>query len=154
MGTRALTHIYDTPSKKLEDGSYQQGDLICTVYRQFDGYPENHGAELRDIIRGHRIVNGICPEDFDADKQSNGMGEFAIKMVSVLKNGHPIGNIYMSPVEGWHDKDFIDFEYHVEPTKDPMEFGTLTGPPFDCGVRLYCTDRFGQFVKMPKKEKT
>ncbi len=50
MGTRALTFVYD-------------GDKpIVNLYRQYDGYPTGHGAELAQFLDGFKIVNGIGAE--------------------------------------------------------------------------------------------
>ena len=32
---------------------------VCNMYRQFDGYPTGHGAELAEFLNGGRLVNGL-----------------------------------------------------------------------------------------------
>ena len=39
MGTRSLTYVYD---------DYSVNTPIMCMYRQYDGYPTGHGAELSE----------------------------------------------------------------------------------------------------------
>jgi len=47
MGTRSLTFVYD------------EQDVIINMYRQYDGYPTGHGAELAEFLGQFRMTNGI-----------------------------------------------------------------------------------------------
>ena len=38
MGTRSLTFVYD------------EQEAIINMYRQYDGYPTGHGAELAEFL--------------------------------------------------------------------------------------------------------
>ena len=49
MGTRSLTVVRDTEGAKD----------ICVLYRQMDGYPTGHGAELKEFLVPFTVVNGI-----------------------------------------------------------------------------------------------
>lgn len=49
MGTRSLTFVYDEDDKTP----------IVNMYRQFDGYPSGHGADLADFLLPLRLVNGF-----------------------------------------------------------------------------------------------
>lgn len=51
MGTRSLTHIMDDHTEAI----------LTTLYRQMDGYPDGHGADLAEILKGRRMVNGFGP---------------------------------------------------------------------------------------------
>jgi hypothetical protein len=85
MGTRALTVI------KEEDGTE-----ICVIYRQMDGYPEGHGAELKDILKGVIMVNGItCGTKANDIIQANGMPCLTATIIKGLKKG--VGGIYIYP---------------------------------------------------------
>ena len=86
MSTRCLTIL------KNEDNRD-----IAVVYRHSDGYPEGHGEELVEFLRGRPIVNGIGVKD--AEKQSfNGMDDLAATVVAYLKTKHPgVGAIYLHP---------------------------------------------------------
>ena len=100
MGTRALTFVYDGETP------------IINLYRQYDGYPTGHGAELAEFLNGFKIVNGLGPDT--PSRIANGMGCLAAQLVSHFK-GDEAGQFYLySPqtVECGQD-----YEYHVY-TKD------------------------------------
>lgn len=94
MGTRSLTFVYD-------------GDRpLINLYRQFDGYPSGHGAELAEFLAGKRIVNGLSG---DTSMVFNGMGCLAAQLVANFKQS--AGGFYIHSVE---DTDcWQDYEYHV-----------------------------------------
>jgi hypothetical protein len=96
MGTRALTFVYDN------DGQ----TAIMNLYRQFDGYPDGHGAELAEFLMPLQIVNGYSP---DATNQANGMPCLAAQLVAHFKTG--TGGFYLYPV-GTTDCG-QDYVYHV-----------------------------------------
>ena len=52
MGTRSLTKII----QKYDDGQEQ---VLTTMYRQMDGYPELHGIDLATWLYPFNVVNGI-----------------------------------------------------------------------------------------------
>ena len=83
MGTRSLTFVYD-------------GDEpLINMYRQFDGYPSGHGAELAEFLDGLEVANG--------------MGCLAGQMIANFKK--TVGGFYIHPVtetDCWQD-----YEYHV-----------------------------------------
>jgi hypothetical protein len=94
MGTRSLTFVYD--------GDKQ----IINMYRQFDGYPSGHGAELAEFLRGGKLVNGLGADDKNV---FNGMGCLAASMISHFKKTP--GGFYIHAVT---DTDcWQDYEYHV-----------------------------------------
>ncbi len=96
MGTRSLTYVYN-----------DETPMLC-LYRQFDGYPSGHGAQVAEFLQGRTIVNGYgtgTPE-----KASNGMGCLAASLIGLLKEG--IGNIYVYPIELGQDA-WQDYEYHI-----------------------------------------
>ena len=82
MATRAITQVMD--------GSRA---LLC-LYRQYDGYPTGHGAELLAWARGMRITAGIGVDE--ALPFANGMGCFAAQMVAHFKGNVP-GHFYIMP---------------------------------------------------------
>lgn len=98
MGTRSLTVVHD-------------GEKIVTVmYRQFDGYPSGHGAELKSFAENMVIVNGIGAKT--PPKAANGMGCLAAQMVAHFKK--EIGNIYL---HSSHVADLCqDYMYFLYPT--------------------------------------
>ena len=95
MGTRSLTYVYE--------GKHP---VVC-LYRQYDGYPSGHGAELAEFLDGYEIVNGFGQK---RAKLANGMGCLAAQMVAHFKT--EVGNFYLhAPVLDRDDGQ--DFEYHV-----------------------------------------
>jgi len=94
MGTRSLTFVYEGNSP------------IINMYRQFDGYPSGHGAELAEFLISGEMVNGFSDKNA---KQFNGMGCLAASMIAHFKNS--VGGFYIHAVT---DTDcFQDYEYHV-----------------------------------------
>ncbi len=94
MGTRALTFVYEDTTP------------IINLYRQYDGYPSGHGAELAKFLEGYTVVNGFGEK---RKKLANGMGCLAAQLVANFKT--EVGQFYLhSPKQ----KDCgQDFEYHV-----------------------------------------
>ena len=94
MGTRSLTFVYE-------------GDEpLINMYRQFDGYPTGHGAELAEFLDGFEIVNGYGEVK---PKIANGMSCLAGQMISNFKK--TVGGFYIHAIT---DTDCCqDYEYHV-----------------------------------------
>lgn len=84
MGTRSLTIILD-----------EERTEICVLYRQYDGYPTGHGAELKNFLSEFKIVNGYGSNDLS--KTANGMGCLAAQIIGHFKSG--IGGFYLYPAE-------------------------------------------------------
>jgi len=85
MGTRSLTIVKDL-----------DGENICALYRQYDGYPSGHGKELRAWARGKYFANGMTA----ADNKNiwNGPRCCAASLVARFKT-EP-GRIYLEPPLG------------------------------------------------------
>lgn len=113
MGTRCLTFVYENTG----DG---QEPVVC-MFRQYDGYPSGHGAELAEFLMPIEVVNGYA-EGAKMNKIANGMGCLAAQMVVNFKNS--VGGFYIhAPVIG---RDYSqNYEYHVYEdkvvVKDPGE---------------------------------
>ena len=99
MGTRSLTFVYDETNDGYEP--------IINMYRQYDGYPTGHGAELAEFLNSGRLVNGL--QGLGKERQFNGMGCLAAQLVANFKDG--AGGFYLYPVSA---KDCgQDYEYHI-----------------------------------------
>ena len=99
MGTRSLTFVYD-------------GDKpILNLYRQYDGYPTGHGAELAQFLAEFHITNGISSGE--TRRTANGMGCLAAQVVAHFKES--VGGFYIYSVDAVECGQ--DYEYHVY-TKD------------------------------------
>ena len=95
MGTRSLTFIYEDNLP------------VVNMYRQFDGYPSGHGADLAKFLASAPVVDGL-----GSDQQAafNGMACLAAQMVGHFKAGKP-GGIYLfhpDTRDCWQE-----YEYHV-----------------------------------------
>ena len=110
MGTRSLTFVYDGE------------EPIINMYRQYDGYPSGHGAELAEFLTPFTMVNGIPVGD--TRKIANGMGCLAAQMVTHFKAGEA-GQFYLYPTSAVDCGQ--DYEYHIY--KDEQ------------GIRVRITDR-------------
>ena len=100
MGTRSVTYTH------FGDRS---SDIICAVYRQMDGYPTEMGKDIKTILGGKTVVNGMSG---DTKSVVNGMGCAAATLISSLKDG--AGSIYMTKP----DADGEEFNYHIFFTGD------------------------------------
>lgn len=96
MGTRSLTFVYDGE------------EPIINMYRQYDGYPTGHGAELAEFLGSFEaITNGIRVGE--ERKIANGMGCLAAQLVANFKVG--AGQFYLYPTSAVDCGQ--DYEYHI-----------------------------------------
>lgn len=108
MGTRALTFVYE------KYGQVQKP--VVNMYRQYDGYPTGHGAELAEFLSGGRLVNGLIQTKTVDESVHNGMGCLAASMVAHFKQTP--GGFYIHPVDVTECGQ--DYEYHVSEKKDGL----------------------------------
>lgn len=104
MGTRSLTFVYDGETP------------IINMYRQYDGYPTGHGAELAEFLSQFAaITNGIAVGE--TRRTANGMGCLAAQLVSNFKGSDP-GQFYLyNPTMSDCGQDY---EYHVYQDADNL----------------------------------
>ncbi len=95
MGTRALTFVYEGTKP------------IINLYRQYDGYPSGHGAELAQFLEGFKVGNGIGGNM--PSRYANGMGCLAAQLVAKFKT--EAGQFYLHSPEATECGQ--DYEYHV-----------------------------------------
>lgn len=100
MGTRSLTFVYE-----------HDEPVVC-MYRQFDGYPTGHGAELAEFLSQFEdITKGIMVGE--TRKTANGMGCLAAQMIGHFKVG--AGGFYLFPTSS---KDVgEEYDYHIHDHK-------------------------------------
>jgi hypothetical protein len=84
MGTRALTVVQENDKD------------VIVMYRQYDGYPDGHGQELADFLKGITLGNGISG-DKAMGTFANGMGCLAAQIVAHFKT--EAGGFYLYPGE-------------------------------------------------------
>ena len=120
MGTRSLTFVYEKYG--------QVHKPVCNMYRQFDGYPTGHGAELAEFLSGGRLVNGLIHTETAEELVFNGMACLAASMVAHFKESP--GGFYIYPTD---NTDYgQDYEYHIYSAN-----GLLSGEVFRIEV-YYC----------------
>lgn len=116
MGTRSLTRVKD-----------ENGQTILTMYRQMDGYPEGHGAELVSFLEGMEITNGISLSGNQPEKSANGIECLAAQLVAHFKLG--IGGFYLYPENAGDE----EYNYVIELVDGVL---TLTYDGTDSGCLL------------------
>jgi hypothetical protein len=96
MGTRSLTYVEESWETCVADEDnnnevHKETQNILCMYRQHDGYLDNHGLELAKYLQGFNIVNGIGHNT--PERAANGMGCLAAQLITHFKHG--IGSIYI-----------------------------------------------------------
>lgn len=109
METRSLTYVYD------DDVA-----LVC-MYRQFDGYPSGHGAELAEFLASGKMVNGLSGDD---TKVFKGMCCLAAQMVAHFKK-EPGGIYLVAPAPGAEHGQ--EYEYHIR-LEDQIKVKVMDDP--------------------------
>jgi len=89
MGTRSLTHVIET----YKHNGKKKKQTLLTMYRQYDGYPSGHGADLVNFLEGSKVVNGYGMGDEGSKKVFNGTGCLAAQLVAHFKKG--VGGFYL-----------------------------------------------------------
>jgi hypothetical protein len=107
MGTRSLTFVYE--SRQLKNGKMEYTPII-NMYRQYDGYPSGHGAELAEFLSPFCMVNGIPVGRDKTRKIANGMSCLAAQLVAHFK-GEDAGQFYLYPTSAVDCGQ--DYEYHI-----------------------------------------
>lgn len=106
MGTSGVAHIHEGPF---------DSPSICHVYKQSDGYPDDFGDQIKEVLGRANLVNGIR---FDLENQINGMGCAAATLVAAVKCR--AGGIYMlREAPKWSDYDY--HLYHTDKMPEPGE---------------------------------
>ena len=108
MGTRSLTFVYDSHKNEAGERVYTP---IINLYRQYDGYPSGHGAELVEFLKQFTLTNGIpVGRGESKTRTANGMGCLAAQLVSNFK-GSDAGQFYLYPTDAKECGQ--DYEYHI-----------------------------------------
>jgi hypothetical protein len=67
---------------------------VMVMYRQYDGYPDGHGQELAEFLKGVSIGSGISG-DKEMGSFANGLGCLAAQIVAHFKT--QAGGFYLYP---------------------------------------------------------
>jgi hypothetical protein len=109
VGTRSLT-IFRDAGQEEHDGE------IAVLYRQFDGYPDGHGAQIRECLGDKTVVNG-----YNANDQINGAGCMAIQLIAWLR-------LENSQQFNVHTKEYV-----AQPLNAPSQFDLMPPGTRNCG---------------------
>ena len=120
MGTRCLTFVYE------KYGQVQKP--VVNMYRQFDGYPTGHGAELAEFLNGGRLVNGLIHTKTAEEMVYNGMGCLGASMVAHFKQTP--GGFYIYPTDVTDCGQ--DYEYHIYDSGKGLYVEVI-----DCGCNMF-----------------
>lgn len=91
MGTRCTTKIYE------------DGRLLLALYKQYDGYPDGWGQELKSFLHKGIFVNGFRRSDDIL--QFNGVGDFVLLLVKEFKEG--TGGLYATTEENQQEYNYV-----------------------------------------------
>jgi hypothetical protein len=120
MGTRSLTFVYEKYDEVQKP--------VVNMYRQFDGYPTGHGAELAEFLSSGRLVNGLIHTETAEELVYNGMGCLAASMVAHFKESPGAFYIYSTD-----EKDCgQDYEYHIYNSGRGLYVEVI-----DCGCNMF-----------------
>ena len=126
MGTRSLTFVTENEAMPI----------LC-MYRQMDGYPSGHGADLAEFLAPIKMVNGLGS---DAESVANGTGCLAAQIVAHFKDTGRNPDYYDLIVTG--DRGHSGSRILQKLVKDK---GYDLGDNYtDCGILIY--NREGQDV--------
>ena len=109
MSTRARINIFDG------------NEVLVSIYRQFDGYPDGLGKEVADFAGKMTIINGISGQK--AGEAANGMGCFAAQLIAHLKEG--IGNVYIRNTSS--DSHGEEYSYNLHERDGKIWIDALAG---------------------------
>ena len=129
MGTRSLTVF-----KEFD------GTEIVVMYRQMDGYPRGHGADLKEFLlypKPMKLVNGIPGGSWE--RMANGMPCLAAQVISHFKLGVDIFNMMRAGVGGPKVLEGSGIYLHPAGTRDCGENYIYTLWP---SVDLWSGDQF------------
>lgn len=135
MGTRSTTKIYD-----------QWGSHVLSLYKQFDGYHDGWGEELKNFIKRGIFVNGIPLGrigEIEENCLHNGAGCFGLNLVKEFKEG--AGGLYATTEDDEQEynykielKDLAKRAFGIEITSDRDEDGDFN--------EVFVTDDTGKVV--------
>lgn len=138
MGTRSL--ISFCADRYTHEGTAYGGEPLCTIYRQWDGYPNGRGRQLAKWLLSFKMINGIGYGDRGAENVANGMECLAAQWIAYEKRAEymtvddretnripdgasQVGSVYMyTPTFQLSDNVDAQYLYRVERTEKARRF--------------------------------
>lgn len=119
MGTRSTTKFY--VGKKC----------VLSLYKQYDGYLEGFGKDIKDFIESGKFVNGFSG---DGVNEFNGFGDFVLKFVAKFKKG--TGDLYLTPETDEEEYNYtIYIDDWIYPTR--LEVRCKEEPSYNHIYKIY-----------------
>lgn len=115
MSTRSLTIVN-------ESTDLNPSEEIFIMYRQYDGYPNSHGADLIKFLKNCVMTNGIPVGKNDLKEKhfSNGFADLSAKLITYFKEDyHNAGHFYLYKA-GTRDYG-EEYIYTIYPNKNNQE---------------------------------
>jgi hypothetical protein len=122
MGTRSTVKFYE------------DGEVILSVYQQYDGYPTGVGKELADFLNSKTIISGFSGQTMET--HANGIGCLAAQFVKEFKRS--IGGLYItnkSDTQSYNYRVFYDGDRIIMTVNDDF-----SGTP-DEFLEKYCKSK-------------
>jgi hypothetical protein len=112
--------------------------VILKMYVHSDGYPTGVGLDIASKYKDYKLVDGIKLGEMNI---CNGMGDFAVQLITFLKNNsiqnsietsealakilpnslnynHEVGGLYIEPIND--DNECVDYVYWLYNQKDKI----------------------------------
>lgn len=101
MGTRSLTVFIDS----WEDYETKEKHEveIAVLYKQFDGFPDCWGTELKEFLKGKKIVNGYSIKNKE-NGDFNGMGNLAVQVIDHFAEGIAQFHLHQAGTRGCQEE--------------------------------------------------
>jgi hypothetical protein len=161
MGTRSTTKVFN------------EDKLVLALYKQYDGYPDCWGKELKNFLKSKRFVNGI---PLGEQNVFNGICDFALQLVCKFKQGP--GGLYATTEDDEQEYNYIirqlsdskgnptkvilkcleepmDFELDIKQTSKVSKMKKslmLLNENFESSIRTMETSQFSLFFNTFKRE--
>lgn len=100
MATSAQLTIYN-----------KDDEPICRLYFHYDGYINGVGKNIVDFLEEKKYVTSLPVQSKLNTIFCNGMEDLAAQIVCHFKNLHPVGNVYLYPV---NQDMYTDYSYFLK----------------------------------------
>ena len=114
MGTRSTTKIYYETT--WEDKTSK--DFLLGIYKQYDGYIEGWGKEIKDFINSGKFVNGISSNE--KGRIFNGVGDCVLQLVQHFKT--EAGGMYAIPEQNGDEEYNYIITFKEKWIKNKMKY--------------------------------
>ena len=106
MATSAQLTIYN-----------KNDEPICRLYFHYDGYIDGVGKEIVDFLEEREYVTSLAAQSKPSSNfcnETEDMEDLAAQIVCHFKNLHPVGNVYLYPV---NQDIYTDYAYFLKAQK-------------------------------------